>query len=66
VRFFWVKQPLESSMDNVLAWKLGKACNAAAGESAGDHIDRGLALRRHLELEGFGLVLLAESQNSGR
>lgn len=49
---------LTAGMDNVLAWRLGEACNAAANESAGDYIDRGLALRKQLEDAGFGLIQL--------
>ncbi len=51
-------KPLGASMDNVLAWRLGEACNKAAAETAGDYIDRGLALRRRLEDAGFGIVQL--------
>jgi hypothetical protein len=43
-------------MDNVLAWRLGEACNAAHAETAGDLIDRGLALRKQLEDRGFHTI----------
>lgn len=41
--------------DNVIAYKLGRACEAAAQQSAGDGIDRGLALLQELQNEGFGV-----------
>lgn len=46
-------EPLTSSMDNVLAMRIGRAAWAAQHVLAGDHIDRGLTLRRLLEEEGF-------------
>ena len=55
--------PLTASMDNVHAWCLGEACNAAAKEPAGDLIDRGLILLRELNEQGFDVVLrLPESE----
>jgi len=50
------EKELTAAMDNVLAWRLGEACNAAAREPAGDLIDRGLALRKQLEDRGFLLI----------
>lgn len=45
--------------NNEEAWRLGKACRAAAEEpKCGDPIDRGLILMRELEACGFGIVLL--------
>lgn len=55
-------QPLTAAMDNVLAWRLGRAANAAAADSAGDLIDRGLSLRRHLENEGFAVIELPKQR----
>ena len=49
-------KPLTAAMDNVLAWRVGEAHSAAAKESSGDYIDRGLALLRHLNDKGFDLV----------
>lgn len=55
-------RPLTSAMDNVLAWRLGKAVNATMAETAGDYIDRGLALRHHLEKVGFAIVRLPDPE----
>lgn len=41
--------------DNVGAMKLGRAVRAASSASAGDEIDRGLALLHALAAEGFGV-----------
>lgn len=49
---------LTAGMDNVLAWRIGRAVCAAFKAPAGDYIDRGLALREILEKEGIGLVQL--------
>ena len=43
---------------NVAASKLGLACAAAASQSAGDRIDRGLALLQELQNQGFGVFAL--------
>lgn len=51
------KAPLDAGMSNVTAWRLGEACNAAAGASAGDLIDRGLALLQALNKLGYDVVL---------
>ena len=40
---------------NVVASRLGLACNAAASQSAGDSIDRGLGLLQALQKQGFGV-----------
>ncbi len=40
---------------NVVASRLGLACNAAASQSAGDSIDRGLGLLQELKKQGFGV-----------
>jgi hypothetical protein len=40
---------------NVVASRLGLACNAAASQSAGDSIDRGLGLLQELQKQGFGV-----------
>ena len=40
---------------NVVASRLGRLCDAAALQSAGDGIDRGLALLQELQKEGFGV-----------
>jgi len=49
---------LTAGMDNVLAVRLARAMRTAAAMPAGDGIDVGLALRKCLEDEGFGLVQL--------
>lgn len=51
-------KPLDSAMDNVLAWKLGCiAINAGDDrEDVGDRIDRGLILLRLLNESGFMLL----------
>jgi hypothetical protein len=41
--------------DNVIAYKLGKACESATQQRAGDGIDRGLALLQEFQKEGFGV-----------
>jgi hypothetical protein len=43
---------------NLAAYKLGDACDAAALQSAGDNIDRGLALLQELQKKGFGVFVL--------
>lgn len=43
-------------MDNVIAHKLGRACDTAAKEYAGDWIDRGLSLLKALQAEGYGVT----------
>jgi hypothetical protein len=56
-------QPLDSSMDNVLAWKLGEIAREAGNpdrRDVGDPIDRGLILRRLLEENGFLLVTIED------
>lgn len=40
---------------NVIASRLGSACDAAALQSAGDSIDRGLGLLQELQKVGFGV-----------
>ncbi len=52
---------LESSMDNVLAWRLGEVARDAGNperKDVGDLIDRGLILRRLLEEKGFRLIAI--------
>ena len=52
-------KPLTSMMDNLLAYELGKIAIAAGSplrKDVGDHIDRGLILRRLLEEGGFYLL----------
>lgn len=56
---------LTSSMDNVLAYRLGNIARSPQLHdpiSIGDEIDRGLVLRRLLEQSGFGLVELKAHQ----
>jgi hypothetical protein len=56
VRFCYTRgQP-----DNMNAWRLGEACRQAADASAGDHIDRGLALLKALEERGYGVFRFAK------
>lgn len=45
--------------DNVGAWQLGEACSKASKYPVGDHIDRGLALLKELQDEGYGVVMIA-------
>lgn len=50
--------PLTASMDNLLAWRMGEACAAAAAETKiGDPIDRGLVLLRELVGRGLDVVV---------
>lgn len=52
---------LTGGCDNVLAWRVGRACaKAAASDQVGDYIDRGLVLLRELAAEGFGVVRVEE------
>lgn len=57
-------KPLNASMDNVDAVKLGEIAVEVGTqkEGIGDGIDRGLILRRRLEEEGF---VLMKSRKSG-
>lgn len=48
-------KPLTSSMDNVLAWRLGVIVHAIGKTFYSDPIDAGLVLRRMLEENGFKL-----------
>jgi hypothetical protein len=43
---------------NAVASKLGRACEAANKQRAGDNIDRGLGLLQELQKEGFGVFAL--------
>ena len=43
---------------NAVASKLGRACEAASKQRAGDNIDRGLGLLQELQKEGFGVFAL--------
>ena len=55
-----MNKPLDSGMDNVLAWRLGKIALEAGSSDRrdiGDFIDRGLILRRLLEENGFVLMV---------
>jgi hypothetical protein len=56
--------PLDAAMDNVLAWRLADAWRVAAEASVGDSIDRGLALLRGLNEQGFDVLATGE-QNAG-
>jgi hypothetical protein len=47
--------------DNVLAWRMGEACRAAARDPGGDLIDPGLVLLRELEARGCGVTSLNPS-----
>ena len=40
---------------NVVAYKIGRACEAAMKQSAWDGIDRGLAMLQELQKEGLGV-----------
>lgn len=50
---------------NILASRLGSAVNAASSESAGDNIDRGLALLKHLQNKGFGVFQIRGIDEAG-
>jgi hypothetical protein len=41
--------------NNVVAYKLGKSCAAAANNLGGDSIDAGLSLLKELQADGFGV-----------
>jgi hypothetical protein len=56
--------PLDAAMDNVLAWRLSDAFQTALKASVGDPIDRGLALLRALNEQGFDVLATGE-QNAG-
>lgn len=49
---------VDAACDNVIASRIGEACNEAQGVYAGDTIDRGLALVRILRERGFAVVEL--------
>jgi len=55
MRYFSDGKPLNASMDNVLAWRLGLVAQEAMSEhqKVGDPIDRGLILARLLKEKGF-------------
>ena len=51
------REPLDSSCDNLVAWRLGEVCRKAAAEpKCGDYIDRGLILLRMLREAGFLVI----------
>src|SRR5208282_5554159 len=52
-QFYIQEHHLTPNMDNVLASRLGVACERAAASPAVDSIDRGLALQRELENADF-------------
>lgn len=43
------------------AWAIGRAASNALKEPAGDYIDRGLGLLRHLQDAGFGVFALNDN-----
>ncbi|MBJ2150651.1 hypothetical protein [Paracoccus sp. IB05] len=47
---------------NQPAWKIGQAASAAAQDRAGDYIDKGLGLLRHLQDAGFGVFSLVKDE----
>lgn len=47
---------------NQAAWSIGKAATAATKEPAGDYIDVGLNLLRHLKEQRFGVFSLVEGE----
>lgn len=51
---------LNVAVDNVLCARLASAANAAMSVSAGDSIDRGLALLAALRNRGFGVIYQGE------
>lgn len=49
--------------NNLAAWRIGEAASEAAKDNrAGDYIDRGLILLKHLEQAGFGVFALVENE----
>lgn len=59
-------KPLTAAMDNVHAWRLGQATNAAQAETKiGDMIDRGLVLLRELNARGFDVVVREPATDNG-
>lgn len=52
--------PLDAAMDNVLAGRLAEAFRVALKASVGDSIDRGLALLRALNEQGFDVLATGE------
>lgn len=60
VRWMSSDGPLTTAMDNVLASRMGTACQAAMSMSAGDLIDRGLGLLLKLNESGFDVTYRAE------
>jgi hypothetical protein len=55
---------LTSAADNVLCSRLAEAARAAMNASAGDSIDRGLALLAELKRQGFGVIYQGEPETS--
>jgi hypothetical protein len=53
---------LTSAADNVLCSRLADAVLDAMNASAGDSIDRGLALLAELKKQGFGVIYLGEPE----
>jgi hypothetical protein len=54
--YTYVYQPSNQS-----AWKIGRASLKAKRDLAGDYIDAGLSLLRHLQSEGFGVFTMNEN-----
>jgi len=48
---------------NQHAWAIGKAASQSAKDRAGDYIDSGLSLLRHLNTEGLGVFALNENDD---
>ena len=60
-------KPLSSSMDNVIASRLGRiARQAGVTDSAGDDIDRGLILLRLLGEAGLELWIAGDARRTDR
>lgn len=55
---------LTAAADNVLCSRLSEAALAAMNASAGDAIDRGLALLAELKKQGFGVIYLGEPEHA--
>lgn len=55
---------LTAIADNVLCSRLADAARAAMNASAGDSIDRGLALLAELEKQGFGVIYMGEPERN--
>jgi len=63
---FWMNSHgvLTAAADSVLCMRLAEAVRGALDASAGDSIDRGLALLAELKKQGFGVIYLGEPERN--